>query len=163
MGLVRQVPTKQPRWKLRHELKLSVCAWLVVWRRDWRPCLTMYWHGPIQLLIVEDELYVYDRGSYRGSRFQVFSLGGAYRRTVFGEDLSNLRVCQFVYAHGRLYACETDPCDACICVLTIEGATVQIYENPWAKLLHSAVVDGGALVLLRSGRSTPRFQVFGGI
>ena len=109
----------------------------------------MYWHGPIQLLIVEDELYVYDRGSYRGSRFQGFSLGGAYRRTVFGEDLSNLRVCQFVYmyAHGRLYACETDPCDACICVLTIEGATVQIYENPWAKLLHSAVVDGGALVL----------------
>jgi hypothetical protein len=121
--------------------------------------LTYHRCGPYRLVMVEDELYVYDMGPGYGSRFQVFSLDGVHHRSVWDQDLSHLRCCKIAYAHARLYVCEIDHTGkGCVCVLTVEGATVQIYEIP-NEGLKSAVIDSGSETRQRS----LRFQVLGGV
>lgn len=96
---------------------------------------------PCALVLVGDELYVFDtiydphdKTRMIRSRLLVFALSsGEYRREVTGDDLAKLRECSLEYYDGRLYAAETArrrrQChNGCICVLTTEGRTLQIYD-----------------------------------
>ena len=54
---------------------------------------------------------------------------GEHLREVRGDDLARLRPGRLTHVGGRLYVTEASALnDGCICCLTPEGATLQIYE-----------------------------------
>ena len=121
----------------------------------------------------EEELVSGGRGQiWWRCRLQVFALpGGEYLREVRGDDLSKLRCyrmhpgdnsCFLEYHKGRLYAAETSV-DGCICVLTPEGRTLQIYDLEWASIKAMTIFDDKLVVSGRSVDGEPVTEVLHGL